>query len=103
GGYLAGHDALAAPVNPAPTRAPASVAPTSFADLVQKVAPAVVSIDIVGKAQPVALQQGSPFGEDSPLGPELRRFFNVPQGQDQGQDQDQGQAQGEPLRAAGSG
>jgi serine protease Do len=100
GGYLAGHDALAAPVNPAPTPAPASVAPRSFADLVQKVAPAVVSIDIVGKAQsgPVALQQGSPFGEDSPFGQEFRRFFrDLPQGQDQGQ------AQAEPLRASGSG
>jgi serine protease Do len=78
-----------------------SVAPSSFADLVQKVAPAVVSIDIVGKAKPVSLQGGNPFGDDSPLGPELRRFFNLPQGQDQGPDQDQGQA--EPLRAAGSG
>ena len=95
GGYLAGHDALAAPVNPAPTRAPVSIAPSSFADLVQKVAPAVVSIDIVGKAQagPVALGPGdplgpdSPFGQDSPFGPEFRRFFNLPQGQGQNQNQ----------------
>src|SRR6185437_9638121 len=103
GGYLAGHDALAAPVNPAPTPAPASVAPHSFADLVQKVAPAVVSIDIVGKAKPVALQGGNPFGEASPFGPELRRFFNLPRGQGQGQGDDQGQGPAEPLRAAGSG
>jgi len=103
GGYLVGHDALAAPVNPAPTRPPVSVAPSSFADLVQKVAPAVVSIDIVGKAKPVSLQGQSPFGDQGPLGPELRRFFNVPQGQGNGQDQDQDQSQGEPLRAAGSG
>jgi serine protease Do len=103
GGYLAGHDALAAPVNPAPTPAPASVAPHSFADLVQKVAPAVVSIDIVGKAKPVALQGGNPFGEDSPFGPELRRFFNLPRGQGQGQGDDQGPGPAEPLRAAGSG
>jgi serine protease Do len=105
GGYLAGEHALAAPVNPVPTPAPASIAPRSFADLVQKVAPAVVSIDIVGKAQPVALQQGnpfgpdSPFGQDSPFGPEFRRFFDLPQGQGQ----DQGQSQAEPLRASGSG
>src|SRR6185312_5959036 len=90
-------------VNPAPTRPPVSVAPSSFADLVQKVAPAVVSIDIVGKAKPVSLQGQSPFGDQGPLGPELRRFFNVPQGQGNGQDQDQDQSQGEPLRAAGSG
>ena len=52
--------------------------------------------DIVGKAKegPVALQGGGGFGDGSPLGPELRRFF-------QGQGQDQCQA--EPLRATGSG
>jgi len=101
GGYLAGHDALAAPVNPAPTRPPASVAPTSFADLVEKVAPAVVSIDIVGKAKaaPTALQQDDPLGEDSPFGPQLRRFFNLPQGQGRGRQR----PPAEPLRASGSG
>jgi serine protease Do len=98
GGYFAGEHALAAPVNPAPTPAPASIAPRSFADLVAKVAPAVVSIDIVGKAQAAstALQQDSPFGDESPFGEEFKRFFrDVPQGQ--------GQSQAEPLRASGSG
>ncbi|HWE47583.1 MAG TPA: Do family serine endopeptidase, partial [Caulobacteraceae bacterium] len=50
GGYLAGAHAQGG----AETSAPhiAGVAPTSFADIVQKVAPAVVSIDIQGKAGP---------------------------------------------------
>jgi len=98
GGYFAGEHAQAAPVNPAPTPAPASIAPRSFADLVEKVAPAVVSIDIVGKAQaaPATLQQDGPFGEDSPFGEEFRRFFrDLPQRR--------GQAPSDSVRASGSG
>src|SRR4051794_16992873 len=77
GGYLGAERALGAPVNPPTVTAPIPGAPKSFADLVQKVAPAVVSIDIVGKAKegPVALGPDSPLGQDSPFGPELRRFF----------------------------
>src|SRR5690348_17179799 len=76
GGYLGAEHAFAAPVNP-PRPALAPVAPKSFADLVEKVAPAVVSIDIVGKVQnrPVALGPDAPGGDDSPFGPEFRRFF----------------------------
>jgi len=49
GGYLAGASA-----QPAPSGQPhiAATAPMSFADIVQKVAPAVVSIDVQGKAGP---------------------------------------------------
>jgi serine protease Do len=93
GGYLGMERALAAPVNPPPATVPAPGAPKSFADLVQKVAPAVVSIDIVGKAKegPVAL---GPDDQDSPFGPDLRRFFRgLPQRP----------ANPEPLRVSGSG
>jgi serine protease Do len=95
GGYVGVERALAAPVNP-PAAAPAPSTPRSFADLVQKVAPAVVSIDIVGKAEagPVALGPDPQSGEDSPFGPELRRFF---------QGLPERQAAPQPLRASGSG
>ncbi len=42
--------------------APVAAAPQSFADVVERVAPAVVSIEVVGKAGPTpAVQQGQPF------------------------------------------
>jgi len=81
---------------PAPA---ASVAPPSFADIVQRVAPAVVSIDVEGKAAPqaAAFRGGpheapplDPFGEQDPFGA-LRRFFQ------------QGPPAPHPLRATGSG
>jgi len=65
GGYLAG-----AYAQPGPSSQPhiAVAAPMSFADIVQKVAPAVVSIDVQGKAGPdhVVLQGpgGAPDGDD---------------------------------------
>src|SRR6202012_4909078 len=98
GSYVAGEHAVAAPVNPAPLAPTASVMPTSFPNLVEKVAPAVVSIDSVGKTQaaPAVLEEDSPFGQESPFGEEFRRFFlNFPQGR--------GQAPAESLRASGSG
>ena len=49
GGYLAGANAQP---GPAPAANIAGSAPMSFADIVQKVAPAVVSIDVQGKAGP---------------------------------------------------
>ncbi|HZZ30439.1 MAG TPA: trypsin-like peptidase domain-containing protein [Phenylobacterium sp.] len=71
------------PVNPAPLAAPASAVPSSFADIVQRVAPAVVSIDIVGKAgrSDVAFSDGPNGGgddEDGPpeLPPGLQQFFH---------------------------
>jgi serine protease Do len=89
GGYWAGAKADA-PVN-TPMTAPAAGAPASFADIVQRVSPAVVSIDVEGKSKPgsVTFQgqapppsffQGLPGdggdgGADNPFGFDLRRFF----------------------------
>jgi serine protease Do len=55
-----------------------AAAPTSFADIVERVAPAVVSIDVSGKAErrPVAFAQ--PFGDEegaNPFGFDFRQFF----------------------------
>jgi serine protease Do len=91
-------------VNPAPLprAAAAAAAPASFADIVQRVAPAVVSIDIVGKTNVSgpAMQSGPSGGPDddddgdgsqgAPF--DLRRFF-----------QQQAPRQAHPLRASGSG
>ncbi len=59
-GYLASWSARATPVNPPDIHA---ATPTSFADLVERVAPAVVSIDVVAKSDDrhVAFE-GAPFG-----------------------------------------
>ena len=67
------------PVN-TPVAAPASVAPASFADIVERVAPAVVSIDIEEKVSKTAFRGKGPSadGDDGlpeQLPPELRRFF----------------------------
>jgi serine protease Do len=98
------------PVN-APASAPVSVAPASFADIVQRVAPAVVSIDIEEKGPtkavyshrgPSADDQDDDDGGDGGLDalpPELRRFFEE-HGRGQGRRQEQPQ---QPLRASGSG
>lgn len=85
----AGLPALAAqPVNKPVAAAPA--APISFADIVEKVAPAVVSIEVEKKPQRVALQGRGFGGNDIPF--ELRRFFpDAPQGE------------ASPVRGAGSG
>jgi serine protease Do len=57
--------------------APPAVAPASFADIVARVAPAVVSIDVEGKAgpNPAALSGPTPFGNGGDGAPDLRRFF----------------------------
>jgi serine protease Do len=96
------------PVN-TPAAAPSGVAPASFADIVQRVAPAVVSIDVEEKAPARAAngRRGPSAGDqddqdDGDLGalpPQLRRFFEQ---RGRGQ-QDQQPQQEEPLRAAGSG
>lgn len=110
GGYLLSQAARAAPVNP-PTSGIAAPAPRSFADLVQQVAPAVVSIDIVGKRddRSVAYRQGAPFGfqrrgdgdgdgdgPSSPFDVDPRQFF-------QQFGMPQPQQPSEPVRASGSG
>jgi serine protease Do len=104
----------AKPVN-TPAPAPTSVAPASFADIVERVAPAVVSIDIEEKGPTrAAFRRGGPRAEDQDdedggggldsLPPELRRFFEQHgrQGQGQGQGQQDEQPQ-QPVRASGSG
>src|SRR5215469_12736103 len=77
GGYLARatDDPPGAPVNPPGHAAPPG-APTGFADIVAKVAPAVVSIDVVKKADgnAIALPQGVPFEFKNP-GRQGGQFF----------------------------
>src|SRR5690606_13700821 len=81
-----GHWAHARAADPGAVNSPAAIAPArapaSFADIVERVAPAVVSIDVEGTGGPrrVAFDgQGegpSPFGPDaSPFDFDLRRFF----------------------------
>jgi serine protease Do len=79
--------------------APVASAP-SFADLVQRVAPAVVSIEIEGKAGPRRIVDGFDGGDGGDgsqlpdgLPPEFRRFFQ----------QGPAQTQPRPIRSAGSG
>jgi serine protease Do len=93
-------------VNPAPTNAAPPGAPLSFAPIVQKVAPAVVSIEIVGHAtaREVALNQG---GDDS-QGQAMPFFFGAPFQQffGGGFPPGRGEPDGQPLpkiHAAGSG
>jgi serine protease Do len=72
--------------------APAAGAPASFADIVQRVAPAVVSIDVEGKAtRDPAAYSGPPVGPGGV--PDLRQFFQ------QGPDEQAPQ----PMQATGSG
>jgi len=70
-------------VNPHPMPGANAGAPASFADIIQRVAPAVVSIEVEGKAGPQRIVQsgpggaipfGAPGGEDG-LPFDLRRFF----------------------------
>jgi len=82
-------------VNAHPVAPSAAVgAPASFADIIQRVAPAVVSIEVEGKLgpQPIAESDGG-FGElPDGFPPELRRFFQqIPQ------------ARQAPMHGAGSG
>ena len=95
------------PVN-APTPAPTGVAPVSFADIVQRVAPAVVSIEVEEKGPTKAVYTGrgprsgdqdeDQGGDLDSLPPQLRRFFEQRGRGQQDQQQDE-----EPARAAGSG
>ncbi len=90
------------PVN-TPSAPPASVAPGSFADIVQRVAPAVVSIEIEGKMPHPSVRRGGPSagaGQDQ-LPPELRRFFGPGLGQQGGSDDEEQPTR--PMQASGSG
>lgn len=68
-------------------------APVSFADIIERVAPAVVSIEIEGKAGPRRILDSEDGGAPQGLPPELRRFFQ----------QGPAQTQPQPVRGAGSG
>jgi serine protease Do len=88
-------------VNAAPVAPPPAAAPVSFADIVARVAPAVVSVDVEGKGhlQPAAAFQGPGDDDDGaealpPGFPDLRRFFGAPGGQPQ---------RPQPMRGTGSG
>jgi serine protease Do len=99
------------PVN-TPSPAPTGVAPVSFADIVQRVAPAVVSIDIEGKMGPRRTAYNAPQdgpdaddgddgqGQDNPFGFDMRRLF--PRGFP-GQGGPSDPAQSQPMEATGSG
>jgi serine protease Do len=99
GGYAArAGGAAEGAVNSRPVASASIGAPVSFADIVQRVAPAVVSIEVEGKVGPrrIALE-----GDDEDQGggalppglpPEFRRFF-----------QQAPQQQAQPMRGAGSG
>ncbi|HEV7386139.1 MAG TPA: hypothetical protein VGN89_14755, partial [Phenylobacterium sp.] len=81
GGYVARAGGVAdGAVNARPAPSAAVGAPVSFADIVQRVAPAVVSIEVEGKIgpHPIADQFGGGEGDGDDdsggLPPELRRF-----------------------------
>ena len=67
GGLAVSAHAQTAVNRPAPAAGAPAGAPTSFADIVQRVAPAVVSIDVEGKSDPsrIAFGGASPFGGGS--------------------------------------
>jgi serine protease Do len=88
-------------VNARPIPNASGSAPASFADIVDRVAPAVVSIEVEGKAAPRRIGMDDGDGQDGPDGggapqglpPELRRFFQqMPQ-----------QQRAQPMHGAGSG
>ena len=97
GGYMARAGAgPSGAVNANPLPSAAVGAPASFADVIQRVAPAVVSIEVEGKAGPQRIggfgQDGDGDGVPDGLPPELRRFF-----------QQAPETQARPMRGAGSG
>ena len=107
GGQMAVAAGETGAVNAHPIAPVATAGPPSFADLVQRVAPAVVSVDIEGHAgrQATALSgEDGPFGgqdnDDNDSSDAFRHLF--PQGPP-GQGLGQGQARQAPLRATGSG
>jgi serine protease Do len=84
---------------PAAAQPSAFNAPTSFADIIDRVAPAVVSIDVEGKAGPrrASFEGATPFGgPDQDDGDE-----DAPAGRRRGQNE--GLQDGAPMQATGSG
>ena len=79
---LAAAGGMAAQAAPAPVNAPAAAntppgVPASFADIVEKVAPAVVSVDVEGKASPSKAAFSAPEGgrEGQPFGFDFRQLI----------------------------
>ena len=97
GGYFARASAEGGAVNsPGAAATPAAGAPMSFADIVQRVAPAVVSIDVEGKVGPSRTAYTGPGGA-----PFMFRFGAPGQG-DGDQDGDGDGDQGNPFQFFGS-
>jgi serine protease Do len=104
GGYMANASGIGISSDPRAVNGrpiPTAAAPggsMGFADIVERVAPAVVSIDVEGKATPASFtQDGGDQGDGGGIPPELRRFFQqLPQGPGGG-------VQAEPMHGAGSG
>jgi serine protease Do len=93
GGYWARAAEAGSVNNPAVVAAPG--APASFADIVERVSPAVVSIEVEGvaKAAPAVFSAPNGDDDDNPFGFDLRKMF--PQGAPE--------AAPQKMRAAGSG
>jgi serine protease Do len=101
GGWTIGH-AQAVDAHAAAPAVAAPGAPATFADIVERVAPAVVSIDVEAKAKssPAMSMGPSPFGgggddnndDQDNIPPQLRRFF-----------QQQGPSAPQKMQASGSG
>ena len=112
GGYYARASAEGGAVNgPYAASAAPPGAPMSFADIVQRVAPAVVSIDVEGKVGP---SRTAYSGQDGGGGPFSFRFGAPGQDQGDGDGEDQASpfgfalpqmqpARPQPMRASGSG
>jgi serine protease Do len=97
GGYVAHAGAAGAgAVNAVPAPSQAAGGLPSFAPIVERVAPAVVSIEVEAKVgpSPIAAPGFGGGGELDQLPPEFRRFFQAPQGQN---------PQPQTMHAAGSG
>jgi serine protease Do len=105
GGYMARAAGQPGAVNARPIPSATVGAPASFADIIQRVAPAVVSIEVEGHLGPQPIAQNGPSfgtpddgdgqgdGQSNGLPFDLRRFFQqVPQ-----------EAPSAPIRGAGSG
>ncbi|MGZ6013661.1 MAG: trypsin-like peptidase domain-containing protein, partial [Caulobacteraceae bacterium] len=96
GGYVAHADGVVSgAVNAHPAPPPGAAALPSFADIVQRVAPAVVSIEVEGKIgpRPIVEQFGGGGGDFDGLPPEFQQFFRqIPR-----------QVQPQTMHGAGSG
>ncbi|MGG5818640.1 Do family serine endopeptidase [Falsiroseomonas sp. HW251] len=96
--FLPGAAPFAQQAAPSAITAPAA-GPASFADLVERVRPAVVTIVATERAQPQA-RAGSPFQPGTEQDRNFRRYFGQPEGNNQGPGRGEQQR---PSQAMGSG